>query len=128
MKEKVKRNKWIHIRLTEKELEKLQRQFKQTTCVKLSDYARWVLLEKPVTVKSRNQSLDDFMTEMIALRNELNAIGNNYNQVVKKLHALQHFGDMKSWLTLNESARKILLAKIDEIKFKINSINDQWLQ
>ena len=32
----------------------------------------------------RNQSLDDFMTEMMQLRSELNSIGNNFNQAVKK--------------------------------------------
>ena len=55
---------------------------------KLSDYARKILLGKPIVATYRNQSLDDFMTEMFVLRNELNAIGNNFNQVVKRLHIL----------------------------------------
>jgi hypothetical protein len=67
------------------------------------------------------------MTEMIALRNELNAIENNYNQVVKRLHTLQHFEKIKAWLLLNESTEQILLNKILEIKSKINLINNQLL-
>ncbi|SRR6266540_4343982 len=125
---KEKRDKWLHIRLTEKEQNKLLKKFEKTTDKKLSDFARKVLLDKAVTVNIRNQSLDDLMAELIALKDELNAIGNNYNQMVKRLHSLNHISEIKSWLQLNESARKILINKVDEIKFKIYSINDQWLQ
>lgn len=123
-----KRTKWLHIRLTDKEHDKIHKKYSKTTCKKLSDFARKVLLDKAVTVNVRNQSLDDLMTELIALKEELNAIGNNYNQMVKRLHSLNHISEIKSWLTLHESARKILINKMDEIKVKIYSINDQWLQ
>jgi predicted SPOUT superfamily RNA methylase MTH1 len=123
-----KRTKWLHIRLTDKEHEKIHKKYSKTTCKKLSEFARKVLLDKAVTVNVRNQSLDDLMTELIALKEELNAIGNNYNQLVKRLHSLSHISEIKAWLQLHESARKILINKMDEIKLKIYSINDQWLQ
>lgn len=68
------------------------------------------------------------MAEMVLLKNELNAIGNNYNQVVKRLHSLQHLQEIKAWLVLNESTRQILVQKTEQIKSKIHQINDQWLQ
>jgi hypothetical protein len=68
------------------------------------------------------------MTEMIRLRNELNAIGNNFNQAVKKLHTLNRLTEFKTWLILNENNQKILLEKVEEIKLKINQISDKWLQ
>jgi hypothetical protein len=34
----------------------------------MSDYARKILLGKPVVATYRNQSLDDFMAEMMQLR------------------------------------------------------------
>jgi hypothetical protein len=126
--EKVNRSKLLQVRLTIKELEKIQIKYSQSTCRKLSDYVRRVLLEKPITVNQRNQSLDDFMTEMILLRNELNAVGNNFNQTVKRLHALQQMHEIKTWLILNETARQIIVSKIAEIKSKINQIDSQWLQ
>ena len=126
--EKINRSRLLQVRLTAKELEKIHTKFSKSTCRKLSDYIRKVLLDKPITVNQRNQSLDDFMAEMIALRNELNAIGNNFNQTVKRLHALQQIDEIKTWLILNETARQIILNKITEIKSKINQINDQWLQ
>jgi len=120
--------KWLHIRLTEADYNRIHQKFEQSSDRTFSEYARKVLLDKPITVNQRNQSLDDFMAEMIALRNELSAIGNNYNQTVKRLHALQEIDEIKTWLFLNESAHKIIGNKVAEIKLKINQINDQWLR
>ncbi len=89
---------------------------------------RRVLFNKPITVHQRNQSLDDFMTEMIQLRTELNIIGNNFNQAVKKLHTLQQIPEFKNWIITYELEKKILLNKVDEIKNRINKIADEWLQ
>src|SRR5690349_6296670 len=122
------RYKWLHIRLKEDEHIKINKKFSASTCRKLSEYARRVLLDKVITVNQRNQSLDDFMTEMIKLRNELNKIGNNFNQSVKKLHTLEQIFEFKSWLITNETDKKMLFEKIDEIKLKINQISDKWLQ
>jgi predicted metalloprotease with PDZ domain len=125
---KMNLSKWLHIRLKEEDYNRINNKFSKSTCRKLSEYARRVLLDKVLTVNQRNQSLDDFMTEMIRLRNELNAIGNNFNQAVKKLHTLNRLTEFKTWLILNENNQKILLEKVEEIKLKINQISDKWLQ
>ncbi|MEJ7829109.1 MAG: plasmid mobilization relaxosome protein MobC, partial [Segetibacter sp.] len=98
------------------------------TCRKLSEYSRKILLDKPIIGTYRNQSLDDFMTEMVQLRSELNSIGNNFNQAVKKLHNLSQIAEFKSWLIIYELDKQFLFNKIDEIKNRINKIADQWLQ
>jgi len=121
-------SKRIYVRLKENDFNVLHKRLAATTCRKLSEYARLVLLNKPVTIKQRDQSLDDFMTEMIRLRSELSALGNNFNQSVKKLHTLHEIKDIKSWLILNENNRKNLQEKMDEIKSKINQFADKWLQ
>jgi hypothetical protein len=114
--EKVNRTRVVTLRLTTKEYEKIQAKFQTITCRKLSDYLHYVLLEKKLTVFTRNKSMDDFMAELILLRNELNAIGNNYNQVVKKLHSMQSIPELKLWFFINESAKDKLVKKVDEIK------------
>ena len=122
------KNKWIHIRVNGDEYKTIHDKYQLTTCHKLSEYARRILLDKAVTVNQRNQSLDDFMAEMIRLRNELNGIGNNFNQAVKKLHSFQQIGELKTWIEQNENDRQMLLKKTEEIKEKINSISDIWLR
>jgi hypothetical protein len=122
------RTKWLHLRLKPDEYQKIFKKFSNSTCRKLSEYARKNLLEKPVTTNYRNQSLDEFMSEIIRLRVELNAIGNNFNQAVKKLHTLQQIPEFKNWIISYELEKKILLNKVEEIKKYIQKISEKWLQ
>ena len=121
-------SKRIYVRLKEEEFKAIHKRFATSTCRKLSEYVRRVLLAKVITINQRNQSLDDFMTEMIKLRNELNAIGNNLNQSVKKLHTLDTIEEFKSWIVLSQNNKKNLMEKVEEIKSKINKISDEWLR
>ncbi|MDQ2720180.1 MAG: plasmid mobilization relaxosome protein MobC [Bacteroidota bacterium] len=129
MKEKRKiRSGWLNIRLNEEEQNKLNKLYSRTTSNSLSEYARDVLLKEPVNILYRNQSADDFLSEMILLKNELNAIGNNFNQVVHKLHTLDHFQEIKLWAIINEESKKNFMKKVEEIKEKLNQIHGQWSQ
>jgi hypothetical protein len=127
-KENSLRTRIIGLRLTQKEYQQIEKKFKNSTAKKMSDYVRHVLFDKPITVYQRNKSLDDFMTEMISLRSELNSIGNNFNQAVKKLHTLQQIAEFKAWIITYELEKKTLFNKVDEIKNRINKIADEWLQ
>lgn len=122
------RIKWIHLRLTTDEYKKICSKFNQSTCRKLSDYLRHILLEKPIKTTYRNQSLDDMNLEMIVLYKELNAIGNNFNQAVKKLHTLQQIHEFKDWIISYELDKKILFNKIQETKKHIQKMTEKWLQ
>jgi len=68
------------------------------------------------------------MAELMRLRNELNSIGNNFNQAVKKLHTLDRISEFKVWILTYESDKKVLLKQVEEIKNRINKIGDEWLQ
>jgi hypothetical protein len=122
------RTRIIGLRLMPAEYAKIERKWKASTCRKLSDYVRHNLFEKPVTTYYRNQSMDDFMAEMIQLRNELNHIGNNFNQAVKRLHTLNQIAEFRSWLIAYEVEKKTLFNKVDEIKKHIQKIGESWLQ
>lgn len=89
------RTRIIGLRLTSKEYEQVEKRCRNSTTNKVSEYVRRVLFDKPVVVYQRNKSLDDFMAEMIVLRKQLNSIGNNFNQAVKKLHTLQQISEIK---------------------------------
>ena len=119
---------WISFRVKPEEYDKIHKLFQQTSCRKLSEYARKVLLKKPVVFKYRNQSADSFLAEMILLKNELSAIGNNFNQAVKRLHTLDHYSQMRSWLLLYDSTHLSFLNKTDEIKERLNQIYELWSQ
>lgn len=127
-KENSNRTRIVGLRFTPQEFTKIERKWKASTCRKLSDYIRKHLFDKPITMNYRNQSLDEFMSEIIRLRIELNGIGNNFNQAVKKLHTLQQISEFKDWIINSELEKKILLNKVEEIKKNIQKMAKKWLQ
>ena len=125
---KQKRDCWLTIRLTPEEESRLYALLSKTIYKSLSAYARALLLEKPVVITYRNRSADDFLFHMLALKAELNAIGNNFNQVVHRLHLLQHYEEIKPWLLSNEKAQRAFLLKTEEIFEKVHEIHKKWLE
>jgi hypothetical protein len=123
-----KKKGWISFRVKPEEYDKIHQHLKNTTHRKLSEYARKVLLNKPVTVKYRNESADALLSAMIKFKNELNSIGNNFNQAVKKLHTLNQISEFKIWLIIHEPDIKTGLQKIEEMKAKLIQIYQQWSQ
>jgi hypothetical protein len=129
MKEKEEnKSRIIGLRLSPKEYAQVQKKSQKSTPYKLSEYVRRRLFEKPFTVYHRNQSLDELMVELIELRKEMNGIGNNFNQAVKKLHTLSQIPEFRSWLLTWELDQKILFGKVEEIRKMIDKISDVWLQ
>lgn len=126
--DKKNRNRWLHLRLSEEEYKVLRKYFEESVCPKLSDFARRNLLQKPVVLKYRNTSLDDLMAELTRLRTELNSIGNNLNQAVKKLHSLSQITEVKLWILNFETDKKMLFNYVEEIKTNVQKLAEKWLQ
>lgn len=122
------RTRIVGLRFTPEEYAKIERKWKVSTCRKLSDYIRKHLFNKPINTTYRNQSLDDMTLEMMLLYKQLNAIGNNFNQAVKKLHTLDQIPEFRVWIISSEQDKKILLNKVEEIKICIQKISEKWLQ
>jgi len=125
-KDKIIRSKWLTIRMTQEEYQQLEQLAKKTTSRNVSDYSRRVLLQKPVNIKYRNQSLDDFLADMLVLRKELNAIGNNFNQAVHRLHSMQFVPEILHWVLINEQDKTQILRQIETISNKINEAYKLW--
>jgi hypothetical protein len=119
---------WLTIRLNDDEQKRLNWLYKVTTRKALSEYARDILLQQPVVINYRNQSADETLSELSQLVTELNSIGRNFNQAIKKLHTLDHLPELQTWILLNESSKQLLFKKIDEIKNYILQMHEQWLQ
>jgi hypothetical protein len=122
------RSRLVGVRFRPEEYRTLFDKCRLTTCRQLSEYIRRVLFEKKITLYTRSKSLDEFMAEMILLRNELSAIGKNLNQTVKKLNSLEQVPEIKMWILFNDGSNQELHKKIEEIKSRINQFSDTWSQ
>jgi hypothetical protein len=86
-----------------------------------------ILLSKPIVATYLNQSPEDFMAETIRRKNEINGIGNKFDQAVKKLHTLDQISEFKSWVTTYEIDSITLSDKVEESKNHIEETGEQWL-
>jgi hypothetical protein len=128
MEKEPNKTKWLHVRLSEKEYNKIYAHFKRTTCRKLSEYTRHKMLDRHLTLYYRNQSLDDVMAELIPLRKSLFAISNNFNQAVHKLNAMQSNDYAERWIKTFEQSQLDVLKQVEETSNSIKKIAESWLQ
>lgn len=122
------RKRRIYVRLTEKEFTTLETHCKNTTCRSVSDYVRHCLFNRPVATMTRDVSADEAITQMSHLNRELNAIGSNFNQLVRKVNATSQAVEIKSLLLLFDSQTKAMFSKIDEVKEQLQKLAERWLQ
>ncbi len=126
--EKQNRSCQISVWLTPREYDLINTRLRQTTSRGFGEYLRKILFNKPITVRHRNQSLDDVMAALILLHGELSLIRHNHDQVLEKLHELREIKPIANWLREHEGAWEAVDQKITEIKATISQIDDKWLQ
>ncbi|WP_299568485.1 plasmid mobilization relaxosome protein MobC [uncultured Pedobacter sp.] len=122
------RKRWLHLRLTEEEYQKLISDFSRTTEKKLARYARKVFLAQPVVVLHRDRSMDELIIVLTKLQADLNGIANNYNQMVHKLHMSDSNQEVLRWIRSYEQQKKALFDNIEEIKLIITTSAKLWLR
>ena len=122
------RKRRIYVRLTDKEFTTLESRYKNTTCRSVSDYVRNCLFNRPITTITRDASADEAVMQMTHLNRELNAIGNNFNQLVRKVNASSQTAEMKGLLLLFDNHKKVMFSKIDEVKEQLQKLAEKWLQ
>jgi hypothetical protein len=122
------RNKFLHIRMKETEYEEVSKQLACTMDQTLSEFARKKLLDKPVVQKCRNVSVDECMTGLILLRNDLAAAGSHFTQLAGQLSELHGEEQFSAWKEQHEKYTSAFFDKINEIKEQVNKISEAWLQ
>ncbi len=127
MEEENNRTKWLHVRLTGNKTTAIRKAFEKTTERKLSDFVRKMILRKPLVAAVRNKSMDDLMNELIALRKELNMVGHNFNQAIKRLNALKDDRDIEGWI-IYDLDRRNLNRQIEKIGSRFDKMAESWLQ
>jgi hypothetical protein len=122
------RNIMIMIRMNKTEHERLLVLRNRSTEKSNSTYIRKMALSEPIHIIYRNGSADAFLEEMLELKRELQAIGNNFNQAVHKLHTLDRIPEFRTWIADYGQYHQLLLKKMNEILVETNRIYLQWSQ
>lgn len=122
------RSNWLNLRLKPEEFNQFKKQYERSRFRKMSDYGRAVLLGKPVAVFYRDKSMDEILEELVLLRRELNAVGNNLNQSVKNINTVHGFADARLWMNLMTVIKSQIEPAIEQIKVQMDRYSDLWSQ
>ncbi len=111
----------LNIRLSQQEWDKVKSLSSNTTCRNVSEYARLLLLDKPVKVFDRSRSFDDFEQLMGRLLRELEDFGEKFGSLLTDPEAKLEMGanpnrDMNPILPLLLSVHESYARKTEEIK------------
>lgn len=127
-KETETRSRKVTTRFYPSEYEVLEKRFKKTPYKDMSEYSRHVILEKEITVTYRDKAMDEVLEELILLRRELNAIGNNLNQAVRNINSAHGGADTRLWTNLLGVVNAKLEPTIIHIKDRMNQFAELWSQ
>lgn len=125
---KSNRTRIIGLRLTRDEYVAIEKRWKESTCRKLSDYVRNHLFNRSIVTTYRNLSLDASITELSLLRTELNRIGTNFNQSVRRLNSMKEIAEFRIWIARYEVEKTTIMNKIEDIKKHIHNLASTWSQ
>ncbi|RRN77385.1 plasmid mobilization relaxosome protein MobC [Pseudoxanthomonas sp. SGD-10] len=118
----------ITIRFTKAESERIEKKFGETRFLSRTEYLRNMILNRKIISYYRNQSLDEVMEELILLRQELNFVGHNFNQAVRKLNAFAEMPDAETWKAALSCLKNQIEPKIHQIKDRIQNYAEIWSQ
>ena len=116
----------VTVRFKKTEFDRIKARVGHTYSGEMAAYFRLVLLEKPIRILHRNQSLDDHIKELSRMRSELNALGKNFNQVVKKVNATAGKPAFSFWVQQATSMEKELLRRVAAIQQIIENYAVKW--
>jgi hypothetical protein len=119
----------LNLRLTNAEMTTLTNRLKVTSNIKtLTDLAKNIIFNRKIVVYTRDKDLDITISEITKLRNEMNAIGKNFNQIAKRINTYddqflyrREFGNIEKHFEQFTDLQEKLVVKFDLLAKK-------WLQ
>jgi uncharacterized protein YPO0396 len=125
--EEYKRNKWLHIRLTDRELLKLKANCEETVHDNLSEYSRRILLKKVVVGRYRDTSMQEILKELTTLKRDLHGLATNYNQLAKKMNTATD-DEITSSRFQVVKLEKSIQESLKQVNRFIDKTVEKWLQ
>ena len=125
---KENRCRWLKVRLRLAEQARLEKAYQKSAFRSLSEYARALLLGRPVTIMHRDASSDALLEELARVRRELNAAGVNLNQAVRRINSARDVPDARLWMNLLTVIRGNLEPAIAQLSEQLNKYAEVWSQ
>lgn len=118
----------IRTRVTEKTHRKLLAIVGNSNCHSIGEVARKILSRDKIITYTQDNTLDNLMEQLVLLRRELNAIGNNINQVTHQVHLAETMDQKHATAAGMLPHLKKVEGKLAEVLHLIQQLGQKWLQ
>ena len=118
----------FEVRMTNEEFSKLENAFKNSTCRKRTTYYGYLLLEHPVTIFTRNKSVDELMVILRQLKTELQQTQDIYNISLPGIPARPEVYQLKTPIAPTAKQHDQIQLLLENIYHLMQKINAIWLQ
>ncbi|RYX87409.1 plasmid mobilization relaxosome protein MobC [bacterium] len=119
----------LNLRLTKAEMKTLNDRLSiGSNFSTLSDLAKNIIFNRKIVVYTRDKDLDITLSEVNKLRNEMNAIGKNFNQIAKRINTYEdQFLYKKEFVDIEKNFEQFLKIQ-KELAYKFDLLAEKWLQ
>jgi hypothetical protein len=118
----------IKTRVNAKKYRALQALLAQSRHQTMSELVRDILHNKAITVVTHDDSLDQFMEQLVAIRQELKAIGLNINQITHYFNSTTD-PQQKAFYALKVAGQYgPVHVQVEQVLSLISQLTGQWLQ
>jgi hypothetical protein len=125
---KPKKYRHVYLGIPTAEYVEIEKKYKKSTCRSLSEYIRNIIIHNPITIRYRDQSLEDLIEEIVLLNDHMKQVKETGYQVLKKMQGDQEISQCKLLLREFQDTIVHLNKRIEEIKLQIEKIVEKWSQ
>jgi len=120
-----KRAHTLKIGVSPAELERIDKEYKNTTFRSRSDFLRCRIFGEPETVLYRNQSLDEFLPIAIPIKKDLTDIVGTLREKLSRFSTSDGINDLVTVAPELQSGLTLLNNKVEEIRTKLIQIYER---
>ena len=118
----------IQTRVNQAKFKQLSELAKKMTNGSTSDLLRDILDNRKIRVQTVDATLGEYMPELIRIRKELNAIGNNINQITRYFNQSPEETKKLFYATRVAGLYRDAAVKGDALLYIIEELGKRWLQ
>lgn len=118
----------VIIRLNENTFKRLEVIQKQSNCQSIGEVARNILSKEKILMLTKDVTMNMPMEELISIRKELKAIGNNINQQTRHFHAAESEAQRSFYFMRTSDLYKNVGYKVDRLLEMVTQMSLKWLR
>ena len=119
-------NHLVGVRLNAALYAKLEKIQKESYSQSIGEVIRNILMNKKITCYYKDRTMDEPSKELIKIKNELNAIGVNINQITNSFHTAD-VSTQKMFFALKVADQyNLVKEKIEDIKKVLIEMHNKW--